>query len=183
MKFIITKLSKNKLYKLLHMYIWVCAGCVCGYLVASGIKQNTYGIKQKRVDTYEIMSRFEELAQSLNRHDIAKGDQLKANLNTKSVFFEQLQNMSSEFIKLSKKAMDNLNEEEHEALVKLAKDPNIVISKADKGNAVVIQNVADYKAKVKLVLENPGKFEKLPNERAEASEPVETDERLARVDS
>jgi hypothetical protein len=59
---------------------------------------------------------------------------------------------------------DNLTEEEHEALVKLAKDPNIVITKADKGNAVLIQNVADYKAKVKLVLENPGKFEKLPND-------------------
>ncbi len=48
--------------------------------------------------------------------------------------------------------------------MKLAKDPNIVITKADKGNAVVIQNVTDYKAKVKLVLENPGKFEKLPND-------------------
>jgi hypothetical protein len=58
------------------------------------------------------MSRFEELAQSLNRHDIdTKGDQLKANLNTKSAFFQQLQNMSSEFIELSKKATDNLTEE------------------------------------------------------------------------
>ncbi len=34
MKLISYKIIRNKLYKLLHMYIWVCAGCVCGYLVA-----------------------------------------------------------------------------------------------------------------------------------------------------
>jgi hypothetical protein len=111
------------------------------------------------------MSRFEELAQSLRKLKIAeKNDELKANLNTKSAFFQQLQNMSTEFIELSKKAMDNLSEEEHAALTELAKDKTIVITKADKGNAVVIQDVSDYKLKVSKVLDDSNKFRKLTHD-------------------
>jgi hypothetical protein len=128
-------------------------------VLSKGLK---YGIKNKRVDTYELLSRFEELAQSLNNKKIVeKSDEFKANLNSKNAFFQQLQNMSTEFIELSKKATDNLTEEELEALNNLSKDKSIVITKADKGNAVVIQNVSDYKLKVYKVLEEPGKFMKL----------------------
>ncbi len=131
-------------------------------VLSKGLK---YGIKNKRVDTYELMSRFEELAQSLSKLKIAeKNDELKANLNTKSALFQQLQNMSTEFIELSKKAMDNLSEEEHAALTELAKDKSIVITKADKGNAVVIQDVSDYKLKVSKVLDDSNKFRKLTHD-------------------
>jgi UDP-N-acetylglucosamine transferase subunit ALG13 len=41
-----------------------------------------------------------------------------------------------------------LTKEEHAALSNLAKDESIVITKADKGNAVVIQNKKDYQEKV-----------------------------------
>ena len=40
----------------------------------------------------------------------------------------------------------------------LAKDKSIIISKSDKGNAVVLQNVKDYKLKINKLLETDGKF-------------------------
>ena len=121
-----------------------------------------YGIKSKKIDTFEILARFEELAESLNYLPIAeKNDALRANLNSKSNFFRQLQVMADEFIGLSKEAYDNLSDEEREAIVELSKDKSIVISKADKGNAVVIQNTKDYKRKVSEILSGSGKFVRL----------------------
>jgi len=66
--------------------------------------------------------------------------------------------MAFEFIKLSQEATDNLTSEEREALVKLSKNKDIIISKADKGNAVVIQNKSDYSSKVTSILNTGGKF-------------------------
>ena len=66
--------------------------------------------------------------------------------------------MAFEFIELSKYAMDNLTDEEHEALENLAKDETIIISKADKGNAVVIQNKKDYMQKALDILLVSPKF-------------------------
>ena len=129
------------------------------HVLSKGLK---YGIKSNRIDTFEIMARFEILAQSLNELPIANtGSELKANLNSKNNFLRQLQQMSDEFIELSKKAYDNLSDEEREALIELAKDKSIVISKADKGNAVVIQNIDDYKRKVSDLLKSDKKFIKL----------------------
>ena len=117
-----------------------------------------YGIKAKRINEYEILARFEELAQSLNRMEVKdKGDELKANLNSKNAFFQQLQAMSTEFIELSKRAMDNLPPEQKEALIELSKDHSIVISKADKDNA----EVADYRNKIKEILLADSKFKQL----------------------
>jgi hypothetical protein len=121
-----------------------------------------YGIKAKRVDTFELLSRFEEFADSMSYLPIAEStDPLKANLNSKSTFFKELQSMADEFIKLSKQAQDNLSDEEREALLELAKDKTIVISKADKGNAVVIQDLVDYKRKVSDLLAKGDKFSRL----------------------
>ncbi|CAF0929848.1 unnamed protein product [Brachionus calyciflorus] len=89
-------------------------------LLRKGLK---FGIKNTKVDQYEIFARFEDLAQSLDRMEIAeKGDELRANLNSKNAFFQQLQIMSNEFIELSKKSLDNLTDEEHKARKDLAND-------------------------------------------------------------
>ena len=104
-----------------------------------------------KIDTYEIMARFEELAQSLNWLEInpvISNDPLKADLNNKSTFIQQLQQMTYEFLELSKRALDSLNVEEHNALKTLAEDKTIVITKADKGNAVVIQDIETYREKI-----------------------------------
>ncbi len=62
-------------------------------------------------------------------------------MHSKSNLFRQLLSASDEFIGLSKKADDNLSLEEKKALVELAKDKSIVISKADKGNAVMVRRL------------------------------------------
>ena len=68
-------------------------------VLSKGLK---FGIKSKKVDTYEIMARFEELAQSLNHLPIAKKeDELRENLDGKSAIFQQLQNMTTAFIEMS----------------------------------------------------------------------------------
>jgi hypothetical protein len=56
--------------------------------------------------------------------------------------------LAFEFIELSKKTRDNLTDDEKSALNNLSKDHNIVINKADKGAAVVVQNKIDYNNKI-----------------------------------
>jgi len=87
-----------------------------------------------------------------------KNDKLKAPLNSESNLYRQLQGMSDEFIELSNTAQDNIDAEEREKLLELADEKSIVISKADKGNAVVIQNTTDYKKKINELLNTSGKF-------------------------
>jgi len=123
-----------------------------------------FGIKNKKIDTYEIISRFEELAQSLDWIDhkpIINIDPQKANLINKSTFMQQLQQITFEFLELSKLALDSLNDEEHAALKKLSQYKTIVISKADKGNAIVIQDIEMYRNKILEILNQDGKFKKL----------------------
>jgi len=69
--------------------------------------------------------------------------------------------MTYEFLELSKMAIDSLTDEEHTALKSLSEDKTIVISKADKGNAVVIQDIVDYRSKILELLQKDGKFKKL----------------------
>lgn len=130
-----------------------------------------YGIKSKRVDTYEILSRFEQLAQSLNNLTIYEDtDSRKAQLDSKNVFLSNLQSMAFEFIELSKEATDHLTDEERKALEELAKDKTIIITKADKGNAVVIQDVEDYRKKISEILEKDGKFKQLLSDETQKRE-------------
>jgi hypothetical protein len=70
--------------------------------------------------------------------------------------------MAFEFIELSKQALDNLTDEEHLALKVLSQDKTIVISKADKGNAVVIQDMETYRSKILELLQQDSKFNKIP---------------------
>jgi len=118
-----------------------------------------YGIKNKKVDKFEILARFEQLAQSLNKFTaISNKDENMVDLDKKNAFFNQLQAMAFEFVELSKQARDNLTDAEHQALEELAKDKSIIITKADKGNAVVIQEKSDYIAKIQQLLLADGKF-------------------------
>ena len=54
-----------------------------------------------------------------------------------------------------------LSKEEWEALTDLRKDDNIIITKPDKGNGVVIVNKLDYLNKMKLLVSDETKFKKL----------------------
>lgn len=140
-------------------------------VLSKGLK---FGIKAKKVDTFEILTRFELLAESLDFLPIKENSEnernILADLNSKSNFLQQLQTMSLEFLELSKQAQDSLTDEERAALIELAKDKSIVISKADKGNAVVIQNLQDYKNKVSELIADDSKFRRLRNNVTETRE-------------
>ena len=62
---------------------------------------------------------------------------------------------------LFKRATDSLTDEEREALFNLAKDKSVIISKADKGNAIVIQDKNEYLSKISELLKSGKKFKKL----------------------
>jgi hypothetical protein len=144
-------------------------------VLSKGLK---FGIKPKRIDTYEILARFEELAQSLDKLEISDNNEekanLKANLNSKSGFLQELQTLAFEFIELSKNAYDSFTDEEHRALEELTKDKTIIITKADKGNAVVIQDVDAYRNKIGELLNKDNKFNEI------ASDPTVIRERKLR---
>ena len=71
---------------------------------------------------------------------------------------------------LSKRSTDNLSDEQHAAIEHLAKDKTIVVTKADKGNAVVVQNIDDYQAKVMTILNDTSKFQLLNEDPARKRE-------------
>ena len=55
----------------------------------------------------------------------------------------------------------NLSKEEHFALKNLVKNKDLIIQEADKGNTVVILNKNDYNLKMKKILTDASKFQKL----------------------
>ena len=116
-----------------------------------------FGIRNKKINQFEILTRFEELAEE---EIIEEQDEPRADLNSKSAIFKELQNLSSEFYLLCKKSLDNLQREEHDALVELAKDRMIVISKAHKGATMAVKNIEDYRSKMMDIVNTSGKFQK-----------------------
>ena len=97
-------------------------------VIRKGLK---YGIKAKRVDTFDILSRFEELAETLDALPIAETKKSKYQVDVN---------------------------DKNNASATLSKEKAIIISKADKGNAVVIQDLDDYKVKINKLLDVTGKF-------------------------
>jgi hypothetical protein len=79
------------------------------------------------------------------------------------VFLQDLQTLAFEFIELSRNAFDSLNDE-HKVLEELAKDKTMIITKADKGNAVVIQDREAYKNKIVELLNKDNKFKELTSD-------------------
>ena len=55
----------------------------------------------------------------------------------------------------------NLSKEEHFALKNLVQNKDLIIQEADKGNTVVILNKNDYNLKMKKILSDTSKFQKL----------------------
>ena len=109
-----------------------------------------FGIKNKRTDDFEVLTRFEILAQQLNKLGIPKqnNETKKEISNLDSSFLHQFQGLAFDFLELAKNKDNSITDEQHEALLELANDKSIVITKADKGNAVVVLNKEDYNDKL-----------------------------------
>ena len=56
---------------------------------------------------------------------------------------------------------ENLTQNEHQAFLELIKLENIIIPKADKGNAIVLINKNEYVGKMEAILDDPSKFRKV----------------------
>ena len=69
-----------------------------------------------------------------------------------------------DFVKTSKQSENSLTKEEMTALIGLSKDKSIIVSKADKGNTIVIQNSSEYIDKIVKILEDKSKFECIEND-------------------
>ena len=83
-------------------------------------------------------------------------DDLK--IDSKQVFFQKVQRQAVEFIQNLRKTPNNLSKEEVKLLSQLGKNKKLVITKADKGNAIVIQDRKDYVDKVLKILSDKTKF-------------------------
>ena len=69
-----------------------------------------------------------------------------------------------EYIRSCKKSEDTLTSAELNVLYSLSKDGSIVISKADKGDAVVLQNRSEYETKMLKLQADRSKFRKLDHD-------------------
>ncbi len=90
--------------------------------------------------------------------DIALNSLKLEKLCHKSVFkiiCNKINNAAEKMLqRLKHKSIRNLSEDEWKALKELKMNNDIVICKADKGNAIVIFNKCDYISKMKLILNN-----------------------------
>lgn len=62
------------------------------------------------------------------------------------------------------KVYNNMSKEERDALHDLSKDNKVIVRPADKGGAIVLQNVGDYEMEIKKQLTDSVFYEKLPSD-------------------
>ena len=140
--------------------------------LSKGLK---YGINIKKVDDFEILCRFEALAKDLesenklieNKNNVETAkisfqndiNNFKSKFNNSITLNSQLQHIAFECLETAKIKEYNLTKEEEKALYDLSKDKTIIVNKADKGNAIVIQNKSDYENKMFDLLSDKSKFE------------------------
>ena len=115
----------------------------------------------------EILTRFEEFAQNMKNDEISK-EILKERYETLPIdsFMQKLQSLTYEFLDSAKTPQNSLTFEEEKTLVKLkskVKDNSLIVTKADKGNATVINKRADYIDKLQKILSDKSKFELIEN--------------------
>ena len=84
--------------------------------------------------------------------------------NELELFKSKLRTISLQSLKFynrKKKKLENLSEEEHNALLELASLDDIIIQKADKGNVIVLVNKTDYIQKMENILKDTSKFQSM----------------------
>ena len=79
-------------------------------------------------------------------------------MNEKQAFNNEFQKFAVDFNKNLVKSKNNLTKDDINIIRRISKNHNIVISKADKGNAVVVQNKLDYIKQAEAILADKTKF-------------------------
>ena len=99
-----------------------------------------FGVKNKKFDTFKILTRFEELAQNLKEEKINKNLTItNSMIDPKDDFMPKLLELSKKFMNHAKTAQNNLSTIDEKTLYNLkgrVKDEKLIITKADKENGV-----------------------------------------------
>ena len=134
-------------------------------LLGKGLK---YGIKNRNFNRFEILTRFEEFAQDMEKEKIIENNQLdKYETTGKESFLQKIQTLTYDFVDSAETPQNSLTFDEENTLRKLCskvKDESLVVSKADKGNATVVLKKEDYINKMEAILSDRSKFELLENQ-------------------
>jgi len=128
-------------------------------LLGKGLK---FGIQNRNFNHFEILTRFEELAQNLKDEEIRPDiSASKANTTPVESFMSRLQFLAEEYSNSSQIRQNSLNYDEEKTLLNLkkkVKEKELIINKADKGNAAVITEKCEYIKKVEQLFSDPTKF-------------------------
>ena len=124
-------------------------------LLSKGLK---FVLPPKRLTLEKYLLNFENLYKSLSKFPIFT----KENFDSQT-FKDDLRHLAFKSFKDFKKNVPKsiLSQDELSALQSLSRDDSIVITRPDKGNGVVLMNKVDYKEKVKAVLVDTSKFQKV----------------------
>ncbi|CAF5064255.1 unnamed protein product, partial [Rotaria sp. Silwood1] len=162
-KFSALKIAINQQFdnKLLYNFSYRALSSAEESLLEKGWK---YAIKLDKINTLSIKTDIEYMyhcmEKSLLLNNIDKTNRVKTLLNE---FGNKLKNKID-------KEIPNLSSEELNAISTLIKEHSLVISKVDKGNAIVVMNKSDYLMKAKELLNDTKTFEKLKHNLTDSRE-------------
>ena len=123
-----------------------------------------FALKIKKVNNLNIKCELEYIYHILDKNKML-------NSNDKiSKIKNLLHNFPNKLKKQIINDIPNLSNEENKALTSLLNDKSIIISKADKGNAIVILNKKDYINKVNELLNDKNVFKKISSNLTEKRE-------------
>ena len=119
-------------------------------LLSKGLK---FGIQNRNFNHFEILTRFEELAQNLKNEKIRDDFKDERSVVTPlDSFMQKLQHLAEDFVDSSKITQNSLTYDEEKTLNNLkrkVKEHELIITKADKGNATVITPKLEYVEKMR----------------------------------
>lgn len=138
--------------KLVYNFSYRALSAVEESLLSKGWK---YAITHNKLNSLEVKTDIEYMYYCMNKNLLLK-DNEKAN---------KIKTILNEFGNKLKMKIDNeipnLSSEERNAISTLLKEHSLVISKVDKGNAIVVMNKSDYLFKAKEILNDDKSFKKL----------------------
>ena len=125
------------------------------------MKGLNFALPPKKLRHEDYLLNFELLYRNAFESKSVKPDELDEFKNK----LRSLSLQSLKFYNRKKKKLENISEDEHNALLELASLNDIVIQKADKGNVIVLVNKSDYIEKMEAILSDTSKFELMNFER------------------
>ena len=118
------------------------------------MKGLNFALPPKKIRHEDYLLNFELLYRNAFESKCVKENELDE-------FKTKLKNISLQslrFYNRRKKKLENISEEEHNALLELASLDDLVIQKADKGNVIVLVDKTDYIQKMEGILSDTTKF-------------------------